>query len=115
MSAQVAALRSEAFGAGSAAISSAGNNCNIARATSTFDVVSHSSQPSGRRITTDRFSSPGLCIRDITGWVSALTVTMGITFIFDPSGFRSVRQMTTTHIGRQPVRPMRCQTFFPVL
>ena len=70
---------------GPQSISFVGHSCNIRRAASTFGVVNHSSQSSGRRITTDRFSSPGLCMRDVTGCSSAFTVSIAIASVSTPS------------------------------
>lgn len=83
-----------------ASISSAGYNCSIVRAASTFVVCSR--PPPGLKITTERFASLGLCMRDMRGWQSALTVNMDIPQ--GPSVLVLIPLPDARHAVRPPVR-----------
>jgi len=63
-------------GAASARIASAGNSFRKLRATSGSRVCSHASHSAGGTMTTERFSSPGRCMRLRTGCDAALTVSI---------------------------------------
>lgn len=84
------------------------------RAASTFDLVSHSSRSSGRRIMTDRFSSPGRCMCRITGCSSAPRVIIAVACGAVPSDPFSVRRIPAPHSGCQPAKPMLNRTCLPV-